>query len=65
MSKFQRALDNYINGNYSDFREDLEGFTKSELIAFVTFMKNESYLKIGNALATIANHLKVIEDSKS
>ena len=39
---FQSMLDNYINGNLSDFREQIGKLSKWELIAFIEFLHDES-----------------------
>lgn len=45
-NKFQSMIDNKYNGNISDFRKELKGLNKSNLLRFAAFCATFGYLDI-------------------
>ena len=58
VEKAEEILDNYINGNISDFKEQIRGLTKADLIFFVLYVSETGYADYESILHTIKKYLE-------
>ena len=60
--KFNEILNNYINGNYEDFREAIKKLTKVEIVELISYVKSGehgTYIKLHNILTALEIHLVI------
>jgi hypothetical protein len=60
--KYQKILDNYINGNLSDFREALKKLTKLQLLEFIGFWEYQGMEKTQQIINILIVHYSIIAD---
>ncbi len=60
MLNYNKVLDNYVNGNLSDFRKQVKAMTKLQIIGLIKYVKSGeygAYPKVFNILIALERHL--------
>lgn len=55
--KFESMLNNWINGNLSDYRKQLKGLTKFKLLSYLQYVKGNSGYSIEKTIERIKSLL--------
>ena len=50
---FEKMLNNFINGNLSDYKKQLKGLTKIELLRYIRYVYNNSGYSVEKTITRI------------